>query len=502
MNTSNRGRDLIRGTLRVAAAAAAVAWVGLYCGSISAQAPQPTPKTETEKQNSPQLDPAQARAMEQLAHGIEGLKFDLAQMRERFGTKDARVVQSENELAKLRELQKRFIQITHGDESASAELPRLSEEISAATALKPPEPSPDQLAGLQQELQQMRQQLAEREKQLATLATQMMEQQRRSPLPPLENGTVKVFRLVNAHARDVAKTVESLFGTQARVAVDERSNTLLVYGKPDLLTVLDALLSRLDEQASKNGSEKSVVGAGSLRSLLVRVFWLADNLPETAGQNADDFLPKSVLAATHKLGLEAPRLVTQTVNSLAAGKDDAVDFSTNVPAVLLGRPVGMGCQGKLKVVGDDRIRVDMSVHVGGQLMNCELNGSMATPLGHYMVLGTANSMISEGTAMTGGIPGAPGMAMGPGGMGPEGRLGQPGPGFGRGARGIGAAAPADGGPEGGIVVPGTGPAAGPRGGAGVELTAKQKFETSRFAFVVQVIEGQSYEAEKAKPEGR
>jgi hypothetical protein len=299
--------------------------------------------------------------------------------------------------------------------------------------------------------------------------------------------------LMFAQARDASKTVESLFGSQRlRVAVDERSNSLLVYGTPDVVAALDALLPRLDEQASPKGSEKSTQGTASPRSLLVRVFWLADNLPETAGQNPADFLPKSVLAATHKLGLEAPRLVTQTVNALATGKDDSVDFSTSVPAVLLEQPVGMGCEGKLKLVSDDRVRVDMGVHVGGPSVNCELRGSMATPLGHYMVLGTANSMIAEG----GPMPGGAGMGMGPGMMGPGRGFGRPGPGVGGpegGPTGPGAAAP---GGEFGRA--GADPNVGSGEGAAVGPPAKPKFETSRFAFVVQVIEGQSYEAEKTK----
>ena len=73
----------------------------------------------------------------------------------------------------------------------------------------------------------------------------------------------------------------------------------------------------------------------------------------------------------------------------------------------------MSCEGKIKLVSDDRVRVDMGVHVGGQTMNCDLKGSMATPLGHYMVLGTANSMMAEGGPMTGGVPAAPGMVQGP-----------------------------------------------------------------------------------------
>ena len=502
MTKSTCCKCFITRTLRHAAVAAALTWIALHHGTVSAQAPQPRPKTETETHKTPQMDQAQARALEQLAHGIKGLEFDLHQMRERFGPNDPRVLQAEKELAKLRELQNRFGRTTQGEsnESTKAEISRLVDEISAATAYKPPESSPEQLAGLQQELQQMKQQLAEREKQFAMVAKQMADQQRQQPLPPLENGQLKVFSLVAVPARAAAQTIESLFGSQVlRIAVDERSNSLIVYGKSDSLTAVEALLSRLDEAAPAAGAEKSKQGAAAApRSVLLRVFWLADGLPESGGQRPADFLPKSVLLATNKLGLEAPRLVTQTVNSLAVGREDA-SFSTNVPAVLLDQPARLDCDGRLKLVSGDRVQLEMRVQVGGPAINCELKGSLATPLGHYMVLGTANSLMAEGVAAPGAMAGGPGMGpgMGPGGPGGGGRFGgagRPGQGFRGGPEG-GPGPGASAGPEGGAG-PGATPAEAPGGPGAGEQATKPNFKSSRFAFVVQVIEGQSYPADK------
>jgi hypothetical protein len=505
MNLSIRGKHLITRILRVVAAMAAVAWMALNSCTVFAQAPQPRPKTETEQQI--QLGQAQSQALEQLRHGIEGIEFGLHQMRERFGPNDPRVVESEKKLEKLRELLNRLLRITRGEsnDSTMAEVSRLMAEISAATTAKPtsvnPQPSPDQLAGLQLELQQMKQQLAERENQFATVAKQMAEQHRQQPLPPLENGQLKVFSLVAVPARAAGQTIESLFGSQVlRIAVDERSNSLIVYGKSDSLAAVEALLSRLDEQAAPAGGEKSKQGAAAApRSVLLRVFWLGDGLPEGAGQSPADFLPKSVLLATNKLGLEAPRLVTQTVNSLAVGREQAVNFSTSVPAVLFDQPTRLDCDGQLKLVSDDRVQLEMHVQVAGPAINCELKGSLATPLGHYMVLGTANSVMAEGGVATGAIGGGPGM-MGPGPV----RRGVTAKDF-RGGRG---ASPAEGAPTpGGVAGPegGAGGGAEPdevRGGPGAgEQPAKLTFKSSRFAFVVQVIEGHSYPSEKGKSDG-
>ncbi len=437
-------------------------------------------------------------------HQIGDTEADLQKMREQVAANDP-LAFAEQQLEALAAIKSRIDELARQGELKESTLAELRTQIKNIHRRVPAQSNElGQLQQVKDQLALQQKQLAEREMQLAHAAKQLADQ-RRPSMPPLENGTIKVFRLLYAQARDASKTVESLFGTQRlRIAVDERSNSLLVYGTPDVLTALDALLPRLDEQASPKGSEKSTQSAASPRSLLVRVFWLADNLPETAGQNPDDFLPKSVLAATHKLGLEAPRLVTQTVNSLATAKEEAVDFSTSVPAVLLEQPVGMSCEGKLKLVADDRVRVEMGVHVGGQTMNCDLRGSMATPLGHYMVLGTANSMIAEGGPMAGGVPGVPGMGMGRGGFGPEGRFGGPGTGYRgreRGAPAAGGAVPGGASPGGEFGAPGADPAAAPEGAAAGTPPAKPKYETSRFAFVVQVIEGQSYEGEKAKPDG-
>ncbi len=254
---------------------------------------------------------------------------------------------------------------------------------------------------LSKHLQELQRNWLSAMRQIATLAKQLEEQQRHRPLPPIENGQVKVYSLVYLAPREAAQTIESLFGTQAiRIAVDERSNALIMYGKPDSFAAVDALIDRLDKQAAPaNAAEKTSPNAATVpRSLLVRIFWLADRLPESeGGQYAGDYLPQSVLDATQKLGLDMPTLVTQTVNSLAVGSDDVTSFSANAPALLYGQPSMLGCGSRLKLVGGDSVRMELNVHVSGSA-NCDLNGSLVTPLNHFIVLGTANSLIAQGGA--------------------------------------------------------------------------------------------------------
>ncbi len=482
-----------------------VALISLHYGVAIAQEPQPNkPQAGPGSRKISQLEPAQAQALKQLVDQIEGIEAGLRKLRERIGANDPKVVQAQKELTEIVELQKQIAELSQGElnENDRAEIAYMWRAVAGATGSAQMEyltsKNPDQAAELQR-LQQMKEQLAEQEKQMATMAKQMEEQRRRPALPPLENGQVKMYSLAYSPAREAAHTIESLFGSQAlRVGVDERTNTLVVYAKPDSIAALDALLERLDRQAAPtNAADKSKQSAiAAPRSLLLRVFWLADGLPEGAGQKPADFLPKSVLLATNKLGLEAPQLVTQTVNSLALGREEAAGFSTNVPAVLLGQPVGLNCEGKLKLVSEDRVQLEMGVNVGGPSVNCQLKGSLATPLGHYMVLGTANSMIAEDGPAAGAMGAGPGMMPGGAPGGPEGggRFGvvpqTPGAEGPRGFRGAG-----------GLGRPGATPPGAEFGPGAGAPAAKPIYNTSRFAFVVQVIEGQSYPAEKGKSDG-
>ncbi len=439
--------------LHVAAAIAPIG-IGPHCNTTFAQEPQPSPEKEAEKQESPLEKRRQAKVFENLGSLIEARK---AELQEQGASTNPQTSLARQQLDALLRLQKRFHALAqHGElnQQALSDLEVISSEIVRKHSDQSPELA--QLQKLKSLLADHEKQLNEREKRLA-IASQQMAEQRRVPLPPLENGTMKLYKLKFVPAHDAAKTVESLFGAQAlRLAVDERGNTLIAYSKPESITALDSLVSRLDVEAAAASGKKN--DASSLpRSLMLRVFWLADGVPETAGQNPADFLPKSVLAAVNKLGLEAPRLVVQTATSLATSKEDATEFAASIPAVLISsalmeQPVLMDFQGNLRLVSDNNARLDMNVNIVGDGPICNLSGSMSTSLDHYMVLGTYNSRFKAAGA-----------------MGPSGRA------SGSAETGPGAAMPS-------AEVPPT----------------KPRYTTSRFAFVVQVVEGQSYEAEKAK----
>ena len=296
-------------------------------------------------------------------------------------------------------------------------------------------------------------------------------------LPPLKDAEVRVFQLKNTKAAAAADKVDLLFGRQPlRIAVDEASNGLIVFGKAEAIPQVEQLIVKLDELAvaGRDGFNAVTVDrnlskepAATRRTLLLRVFWLANGVEGL--DSADGYLPAPVIDSLAKLGLADPRLVTQTVNSLSVEEGGSpVEFSTNVPAILFEQPVTVTCAGTMGATTDNRASVDMQLTVGGIGVNCDLKGSLATPLGHFMVLGTANSVIPEHQAMMVPTEGEMGMPMGHGGGGYGGRGGEMG---GRGMEGEGGF---------GMAMGGMPPA---------------KYNASRFAFVVQVIEAESFEPE-------
>ncbi len=187
---------------------------------------------------------------------------------------------------------------------------------------------------------------------------------------------------------------------------------------------------------------------------MLRIFWLAHGVQDL--QSADDYLPRGVIESLAKLGLDDARVLTQTVNSLSAEEGGgAVEFSTNVPALLFQQPVTLTSSGTLNATTDSRAEVEIQLSVAGPGVSSDLKGSLTTPLGHYMVLGTANSVIPEQQASDPAAASGEGMGMG---------------------------MPMAGGAE----MPGA---------YGMAGMPPAKYNASQFAFVVQVIEAESFEPE-------
>jgi hypothetical protein len=310
--------------------------------------------------------------------------------------------------------------------------------------------------------------------------------------PPLKDAEVRVFQLKNTKAAAAAQKVELLFGSQPlRIAVDEASNGLIIFGKAEAIPQVEQLIIKLDElsvigqQGFATGmtlDQGKNVATAPRRTLLLRLFWLANGIDDL--EPADNYLPEPVINSLIKLGMVDARLVTQTVNSLSVEEGGLpVDFSTNVPAMMFEQPVTLVSSGTMGATNDGRAEVDMQLSVGGAGVNCELKGSLATPLGHFMVLGTANSVIPDFSPQVDArkkmLEEARAQAQRKAMEEERARAaeeGEMGRGGGYGGRG---------GEMG-------------RGGYGMEMGSMPvdtKYNASRFAFVVQVIEAESFEPE-------
>jgi hypothetical protein len=287
----------------------------------------------------------------------------------------------------------------------------------------------------------------------------------KEPLPEILNSVTVVYTLRNVQAQAVADVLMRLFGPgQIRTAIGEDQSRLIVLSEPMLEEQVRELVQSLDSPPT---TEEVVGEMGGLdhgpQSLLVRIFWVADHLPEGEGQELANFLPTGVIEAFENLGLENPRVVAQTVNSVARPASDRspepVSFATTTQ-VISSSIASTQLQSKGIATLNNEGRVDLNVEIalsGGT--NCQVAGTITAPLGHYVVLGTANSMVLDPTVDLGT------------GQGYDGGGGRDGGGFG-GGRGYD---------------PGMGMGGMPFGG-----TLPPNMKSSRIAFVVQVIENASY----------
>ncbi|WP_428306386.1 secretin N-terminal domain-containing protein [Lacipirellula sp.] len=295
-------------------------------------------------------------------------------------------------------------------------------------------------------------------------------------LPPLPDAEVRVFQMKNTSADAAADKIKLLIGTQPiRIAIDEASNGLIVFGKAEALPQVEQLVIKLEDLAvaGRDGFSAPPVSAfapkeqaSPRRTLMLRVYWIADDAPDF--DVPDEYLPDTVFTSLNKLGIQVPRLVAQTATSISVEENaGAVPFSTQVPAVLFEQPMRMILNGDLSATADNRSLVDMHLTIENGGAVCEMNGSLAAPIGHFMVLGTANSVIA-GTEMGNGMEMPAGRGMeGGGGMPPTRKVHR--------------------GSEEGIFTTeevSTSPDSTP------------KLNSTRFAFVVQVVEAESFAPEE------
>jgi hypothetical protein len=116
---------------------------------------------------------------------------------------------------------------------------------------------------------------------------------------------LRVFRLVHADAEDTAIILEQ-FVNEGRLAVDQRTNSVIVSASPDVLTVVEAVIRNLDDRPTQ---EKPAQLAP--RPVQVRLVWLVSGLKEPRGTPAKNLEP--VVAELGKLGIEELQVVANAI---------------------------------------------------------------------------------------------------------------------------------------------------------------------------------------------
>ncbi len=206
----------------------------------------------------------------------------------------------------------------------------------------------------------------------------------------------KTFKLVNAQARDLAEVISTFLGPDDKIAVDERTNSILVEAPQGTLLFIDAILTKLDETADRNLKKY-----GPEATFRVRVVWLASGLSrdDAADPSAD---LKDVLDLLRLMGVKDLRQVGQViVNSTPDGR-----FQIRCSPILNQRSSDLEISGEfdqqqetptLKIeLSASQVEVPPATTDGWDRRRgperktlVDLQTVIAAPLEHYVVLGVA-----------------------------------------------------------------------------------------------------------------
>jgi len=225
---------------------------------------------------------------------------------------------------------------------------------------------------------------------------------KKSPLADMQNSQVSVFRLQYIRASSAADTISALLGNEGfRLAIEEKSNQLIVSAPAEISKAIGDLLQKIDAaSAQKNVSIATSQKQAAPKNLQVHTFWLADGLyGDLTGQR----LPRSVIEALNKIGMPNPGIVAQSTTSLITKSINDISMSENfMHATFKDQGEHLfTSQNKLSLNKDQRIELHVKIAIlksTAKKNACELQGSVTSPLGHFMILGTSNYVVENSDA--------------------------------------------------------------------------------------------------------
>ncbi len=217
------------------------------------------------------------------------------------------------------------------------------------------------------------------------------ERQRQTPAPLPENAEVRVFALRYSKAPELTQVLANIVGDRGlRMAVDERSNSLIVTADENTMRIVEALLMRLDE----SGPDRKLESA-SLDTLQLRIVWLLDGVGGMT-PNEGQASPQ-VLDALRRLGFEDPSVVCQQMTTLTLDDKNRGRFGFTVPVLVNSQLFELSGNGSVTPSGTNRFALQFEFEVQQQQnpQKTRLGGSILTPLAHYTVMGTTTFVESS-----------------------------------------------------------------------------------------------------------
>jgi hypothetical protein len=258
---------------------------------------------------------------------------------------------------------------------------------------------------------QLESQLRHLELEAGNLAAMAAQQQQMTALQqPQEQGALpadaitKVYNLRYSRAPAMAEVLSGILGGKnLRMAVDERTNSLIVVAEKGTDDVVEALLMKLDQSVGSSAKRDQ-----SSETLQLRIVWLLDGLTGEGKDPQEISMNPEVVEALHELGFEDPRVVCQQVTTFTLAEDGrGGEFNFTVPVLIKSKSWDFEGHGQIESIGDERFSLKFDLgfkripaSTGGFADNsprqgAQLGGSIYTPLGHYTVMGTTTFVATK-----------------------------------------------------------------------------------------------------------
>ena len=215
--------------------------------------------------------------------------------------------------------------------------------------------------------------------------------QQSTPLPAAApRPLLKVFNLANSRAAPMAEVLGEVV-PDARIAIDQRTNSLIISGDEEALRIAESLAMKLDATAPQESQPEQ--RSTPRKSVNIRLLWLATGLKEPAGPMPKDLEP--VISELSKAGVNDLQLVA---NTMLTTRGESFNL-LSTPS--LETPVTLALEGTLKWSAEDSMplltvqlvvqrmvdRLKPSGEAPGALIN--LSSTIDAPFGQFIVLGAA-----------------------------------------------------------------------------------------------------------------